>query len=827
MKPSIKIEIRPVVWKKDSQGKLLFDENGKKIVDRSGSQVLKTEDHSYVAVITKTDTSEIEDFVEVELIDPKNTDITISVPSSGVTGVQGNQGAQGPQAGQGTTGSQGSQGMVVNPSPSPTNLDDEKWTVLKPSSDSRLIYVSNESQGGNDINARAVKNSRGYYLPSDPEIGPDPTNPIGPIVAYATPFEASKMFRGRKYSNDRADGYPNHGNATNPCPDWIMFRRGGEWSFDKEVPTAWGPQIRNIGAMIGNWVQGKNMFSYDQGGIMGRSSSEPYVITAWGPSSEPRPIMRRTGATQGGSLLLGGGSHGRIVSLHIDGEKNASTMSGHGLVGWTTAGDIPNHVANDLVIEDCYINGSLGAVNIGQPNATFRRCVITNSWNGSGHNQGVFISNPDRDFIFEECIFDRNGYKENPNHPQTWTGKITSSLSAGELPVGTGVQPTRTWFDRNLYLSSYNSMIIRGCIISRGGGGSSVQMREGGLCERNLFIWCQQSLGIPHPESTTSRVKSSLVKKNLVLHDDHFLPPGGWGTGFGVGGSDDDAVVVDDNIFAHFHRGTNGGESIGISGKSQSGTDPARIGRPLLKAIVKDNAIFHENGVGGIIVERSSSQVYPYVVLEAKIVNNKISAISKLNGQGDGTRPSTFVYSGNKYHSSGNSANHFIKQWTGSDYRIFATFSDLNGWKSSGFDGDVNSVETSFSNFKNLVGWSAPERDIVSYMMSVDPTYVPNEDVHVDEDCLGPKQLNRQKVWQVLSTGITGSYTALPEAQSKLIARRYHAFITFINRAKANRKGAWNPNYTAEAVNNYIREGFGKEPVLGPYVSKIEDIKNY
>jgi hypothetical protein len=67
----------------------------------------------------------------------------------------------------------------------------------------------------------------------------------------------------------------------------------------------------------------------------------------------------------------------------------------------------------------------------------------------------------------------------------------------------------------------------------------------------------------------------------------------------------------------------------------------------------------------------------------------------------------------------------------------------------------------------------------------------------------------------------------LTEVQAKLTARRYHAFITFIQRAKENRKGAWDPRWTAEAVNNYIREGFGKAPVTGPYVTTLSDLANY
>jgi hypothetical protein len=94
-------------------------------------------------------------------------------------------------------------------------------------------------------------------------------------------------------------------------------------------------------------------------------------------------------------------------------------------------------------------------------------------------------------------------------------------------------------------------------------------------------------------------------------------------------------------------------------------------------------------------------------------------------------------------------------------------------------------------------------------MESVDPTYVVNEDVYIDEDAV-IKQANRQKVWEVLASPSKSGNLAMSPGRAKQVARRYHAFITFIQRAKENRKGAWDPRWTAEAVNNYIREGFGK-----------------
>ncbi len=54
--------------------------------------------------------------------------------------------------------------------------DAQGWSILTPSADSRLIYVSS---AGNDSTAK-------FYLPSDSEIGNDPFNPTGTILPYAT-----------------------------------------------------------------------------------------------------------------------------------------------------------------------------------------------------------------------------------------------------------------------------------------------------------------------------------------------------------------------------------------------------------------------------------------------------------------------------------------------------------------------------------------------------------------------------------------------------------------------------------------------------------------
>ncbi len=267
------------------------------------------------------------------------------------------------------------------------------WTKITPSQDSRLIYVSND---GDDEQAK-LTNGRGYYLPSDPEIGDDPTNPIGPIVAYKSVVEASKRFRGRNWNGKDVNGgialyTQNTTPDRNGYPDWLMFRRGQSFEMPT-VRTGWGEQKRSPTGLIGNWTEGgsQNQFSYHGGGSSGRSESEPAVVGAWGPVTEKRPVI---------DLLAIEGSSRNMVLMSLE------TPNG---LFWNYSRD--NNTADNLLIEDVKARGFGAANTTSMKNARFRRCVVSDNFNPAGHNQGFFIGGSDTVTI-EECVFDRNGYKE-------------------------------------------------------------------------------------------------------------------------------------------------------------------------------------------------------------------------------------------------------------------------------------------------------------------------------------------------------------------------------------------------------------------------------
>jgi hypothetical protein len=241
-----------------------------------------------------------------------------------------------------------------------------------------------------------------------------------------------------------------------------------------------------------------------------------------------------------------------------------------------------------------------------------------------------------------------------------------------------------------------------------------------------------------------------------------------------------------------------------------------------MRGIVKDNAVYREFGGVGI---RVMDNVHEYGVISAEVTQNAVSMSELISLHGNLSRPPEFTYSGNRFHSTV-AGGTFRWGWqanSSGDYRD-PPYSDgpVSQWQAAGYDTDAT-LTSDFAAFKAAVGWTAPERDIVSYMQSVDPTYVVNEDVYVDEFSSGAKQDVRLKVWEVLVSGGSG-ITEMTQAQAKLAARRFHAFGTFIQRAKNNRKGAWDSRWTAEAVNNYIRGGFGKTARTGPYDTRsLED----
>jgi hypothetical protein len=640
--------------------------------------------------------------------------------------------------------------------------DQEGWTVasqflategtnadLGPEGEklSRIVYVSSS---GNDVAAARNPRGRGYYLPGDPEIGTDPTQPSGRVAAYATFGAATKALR--LSGNGRAPGTPKY-------PEWILFERGG--SYDLEgVPL-------NI-----NVSQG------------GPDPSRRRVFAAYGATSKARPRIFSSRDLSSAVQLWGerGGSNVALMSLDL---------SSGGMIGLDLRVG-----SSDILVEDTLLR-SLGSAQSGSGNLIFRRNVVHGAHRAKGHIQGLYMQGVGR-ALLEQNVFDMNGYMEDPFDPSTWTASAFSTLTPGEMPIGTGLQPTRTWFSRNLYLSSYQDLKVVRNIISRGGAGGSVQMRVGGVAEENVFLFNHSALKVGHDQSDRTKLKYARVSRNLVLHDDLLLPPGGYGGGLAIGIGSNQEALVDDNIVAHFHdRKVNGLSMIGLSGLGAYLTRGADERAKEIRVV--DNAIIANRAIPIAIASPAAPDGVGRAVIEANGIVRTVGVGAAVTGAQE--------FSGLSIGASSGRGNRYMtpdwqnySDWTSrgldSFSRRFTSARELataSGWRYSDASGEE--------------GWA---RDIVSYMSAIDPAFRVDEQVTVDSGVPRANQrLNAPKVVDVLvDMGMS------PQA-ARLSARRYHAFLVFIERAKANRKGNWSYQYTSDALNTYIRDGFGKGPITG------------
>jgi len=112
------------------------------------------------------------------------------------------------------------------------SVDDRGWSVLKPSGDSRLIYVSNH---GDDATASP-------YSPSAEEVGNDPFKPTRTVKSYKTLAAAVRQMRAEH-------------------ADWLLLRRGDVWE-------------ESLGKLPN-----------------GRNGTEPAVVSAYGVRPE-RPVLK-------------------------------------------------------------------------------------------------------------------------------------------------------------------------------------------------------------------------------------------------------------------------------------------------------------------------------------------------------------------------------------------------------------------------------------------------------------------------------------------------------------------------------------------------------
>ena len=659
-------------------------------------------------------------------------------------------------------------------------FDADGWAIPSQflSQNARIVYVSNT---GDDTLAANNQYGRGYYNYDDAEIGADPTQPIGEVYAYQT-LDAARV---------AARHYPSSVGRNEIHPDWILFKRGD--TFD-----------------LTNSPIYTNLVPTDYNG--GISASERRVYAAYGdPALADRPKI----IYELGNQMYNNSGNYAFLSLEFVFNPNSDSYPPGAFASLNSK--------DNIFIEDvkCRAIGGFSPDNRFSPNGVnnlfVRRCIALDSWNPNlKGSQGIRIAGGQGLSTISECLIDNCSYHDDPRKPNTWTGAIQSAHRSSSvipnMPAGTGVQPFRSFYDRSGYLSSYDDLLFENNIVSRGGGGGSVQMRCGGVARGNAFLWNHLALSSGHREADRDKSKNFEGENNLILHDDHFHCEGQNGSGLYSGSSSDIRETVTtarSNIILHFHgKATGGPISLGVGG-GNAAFDANRPETIVKLARAFDNTIVQLNSAQFIGIGNLTESV--------QIGNNEmIFAVT----------PDTSFYSASVGPGAVRSNPKFEigNELTGGNHIYAPNWTSYTStWQAAGKD-IVSTTYTSIEDMTTSRGWApnAVNEDIVTYMQSLHPSYVPDEEMTVDDLVqIAPedRRPDAPKVWFVLRnpslfSGAT-PYTsggALPptDEQAKLIARRLHAFNYFMSFARQNRKGNWNPNYTAKGINNYFRALYNK-----------------
>ncbi|HTY02520.1 MAG TPA: hypothetical protein VMC81_02210 [Rhodocyclaceae bacterium] len=372
------------------------------------------------------------------------------------------------------------------------------WSILTPSSDSRLIYVSTS---GNDTTAHT-------YTTASPEVGTDPYNPSGAIAPYATIDAALAQARA---------GYP----------DYILLKRGDTWTRT---------------AMI-------NMKA-------GRSASERMVLGSFGPSTA-RPIVKGYGVNLGKasySALVGiqfTASRRNPTSPDFAGFANADLTSDNN-AGFDALGGYNNTVTGGLLIEDCWFDWFSESI-VQSPLTTapvltdviIRRNLFTNSYSTSGHAQGLYS---DRASVWlEENIFDHNGwYKQgDTNFSDPAEGKATMFNHNTYF-----AEARDTVFRNNLFLRASS---IGNKFTSNTASGINVMNAWSLLIDNNLYVEGEVgiSLGGNDDQNNGPRWQDIYVTNNVMMHIGRTQPTLRT-LGWGLDVQDWNGGRVSGNVFAHW-----------------------------------------------------------------------------------------------------------------------------------------------------------------------------------------------------------------------------------------------------------------------------------
>lgn len=372
--------------------------------------------------------------------------------------------------------------------------DEQGWSILVPSSSSRLVYV--DASGGDDSTAVV-------YSPDDSEIGPDPKHPLGSIQAFQTLSAAQDELR-----HDQ--------------PDWILLRSGEIWEESLDLRRGLSPQERQ-------------------------------VASYWGEG--PRPELR-TGAEKGlaNSQLTNAAIVGIRFWAHTRDPEGPYFTDYEGSSGFSLFSRNPGdpRQVRDILIEDCHFhsyrgNGLTSHYDDGaEPILRFviRRSIISRNFSTDSHSQGFWFGANGQPLapaiLLEENLFDHNGWRVQ----QVDGGNDTSDGQA-------------TMFNHNTYFARASGVIFKRNIFMRASSignkwtAYSDGRSQGVVLDDNLYL--DGEIGISMGGNSPY---GPLRFQDIIIRDNVFTDigrsrPTDRGLSWGLEVFDWDNGLVDNNLFVH------------------------------------------------------------------------------------------------------------------------------------------------------------------------------------------------------------------------------------------------------------------------------------
>lgn len=443
----------------------------------------------------------------------------------------------------------------------------------------------------------------------------------------------------------------------------------------------------------------------------GRSASEPFVVSAYGPESEARPVISPTSGDEA-AVQIATSSLSNVALMHLDllGRDEGSGQDGILMGG----------VGENLLIEDVRIRHFQNGIEVGASpsevlsNVRIRRSVIADNFSvAGGHSQGL-LANAIHGFLIEESVFDRNGWIP--------PGVVT--------PAHPGREPTI--FNHNFYLYGQNEQVIlRKNIVTRASA-NGISDNCSGAIEDNIVA--------RNPVQIFARTAGTSVRNNVVLEG------------------------VDLSTSEPTYR--NMGILIGPRWTDQPGA-------PRGPAVVEGNIVAHSLGLGhhpGIELTGSNYQEdASSITVRNNLVYNWIGAeLFRVDGAPRNFWYDTVLVEGNVLHDD-----------VADTAMIRYPFA---------------SIDSALLTFRNNRYWSANATTRGFYINDL------------------PKTLEQ---WRTASGDNTSSVAPATFRDPTRTLATYHStlgrsatFESFMDGAREQRYGSWDPNYAADPILSYLREGY-------------------